>query len=253
ASGVTEPRAPVSGLVQGWLASLSPLVSTSDAALRAKARSLSVGCFSLELKIEPVVKLLGIILANGPSFRARPQPPRWPAPIRINVSAAPRDPIADRPIRLHALYRARPVWRRCDTLWATGERNTRTPDMTDQTTMKHPTPLTSGTSSDFTEAGEPFALFGERFAEACNAQPTAANAMALATVDEPGLADVRMVSMKGSDTEGFVFYSHIASQKGRELAANPKAALLFHWKSLRRQVRIRGLVSEVTAAEADAY
>jgi pyridoxamine 5'-phosphate oxidase len=77
--------------------------------------------------------------------------------------------------------------------------------------------------------------------------------MALATVDPDGLPDVRMVLMKGFDTEGFVFYSHIASQKGRELAANPKAALLFHWKSLRRQVRIRGNVTPVTDAEADAY
>jgi pyridoxamine 5'-phosphate oxidase len=77
--------------------------------------------------------------------------------------------------------------------------------------------------------------------------------MALATVDADGLPDVRMVLMKGYDADGFVFYSHIASQKGRELAANPKAALLFHWKSLRRQVRIRGNVSPVTEAEADAY
>ena len=77
--------------------------------------------------------------------------------------------------------------------------------------------------------------------------------MSLATVDASGLPDVRMVLMKGYDADGFVFYSHIASQKGRELAANPKAALLFHWKSLRRQVRIRGNVSPVTDAEADAY
>jgi pyridoxamine 5'-phosphate oxidase len=77
--------------------------------------------------------------------------------------------------------------------------------------------------------------------------------MALSTVDTDGLPDVRMVLMKGYDTDGFVFYSHVASAKGRELAANPKAALLFHWKSLRRQVRIRGLVSPVTDAEADAY
>ena len=70
--------------------------------------------------------------------------------------------------------------------------------------------------------------------------------MALATVDADGLPDVRMVLMKGYDADGFVFYSHIDSQKGRELAANPKAALLFHWKSLRRQVRIRGNVSTVT-------
>jgi pyridoxamine 5'-phosphate oxidase len=106
--------------------------------------------------------------------------------------------------------------------------------MTDTTSIKHPTPLTSG---DFTAAEEPFALFGDWFAEAVKAEPNDPNAMALATVD----------------ADGFVFYSHIASQKGRELAANPKAALLFHWKSLRRQVRIRGNVSPVTEAEADAY
>jgi pyridoxamine 5'-phosphate oxidase len=125
--------------------------------------------------------------------------------------------------------------------------------MTDTTDMKHPTTLTSGTPADFTEAGEPFALFGTWFSEACKAEPNDPNAMALATVDETGLPDVRMVLMKGYDAQGFVFYSHIASQKGRELAANPKAALLFHWKSLRRQVRIRGAVSPVTGAEADAY
>jgi pyridoxamine 5'-phosphate oxidase len=122
--------------------------------------------------------------------------------------------------------------------------------MTDTTSIKHPTPLTSG---DFTQAEEPFALFAEWFAEACKAEPNDPNAMSLATVDGDGLPDVRMVLMKGYDAAGFVFYSHIASQKGRELAANPKAALLFHWKSLRRQVRIRGLVTPVTDAEADVY
>jgi pyridoxine/pyridoxamine 5'-phosphate oxidase len=122
--------------------------------------------------------------------------------------------------------------------------------MTDTTSIKHPTALTSG---DFTAAEEPFALFGDWFAEAVKAEPNDPNAMSLATVDADGLPDVRMVLMKGYDADGFVFYSHIASQKGRELAANPKAALLFHWKSLRRQVRIRGNVSPVTAAEADAY
>jgi pyridoxamine 5'-phosphate oxidase len=96
-------------------------------------------------------------------------------------------------------------------------------------------------------------LFGEWFAEAVRAEPNDPNAMALATVDPDGLPDVRMVLMKDYDAAGFVFYSHIASQKGRELAANPKAALLFHWKSLRRQVRIRGPVSPVTEAEANAY
>jgi pyridoxamine 5'-phosphate oxidase len=122
--------------------------------------------------------------------------------------------------------------------------------MTDTTSMKHQTPLTSG---DFTAADEPFALFEAWLNEASKSEPNDPNAMALATVDPDGLPDVRMVLMKGFDTEGFVFYSHIASQKGRELAANPKAALLFHWKSLRRQVRIRGNVTPVTDAEADAY
>jgi pyridoxamine 5'-phosphate oxidase len=121
--------------------------------------------------------------------------------------------------------------------------------MSDTTSIKHPPPLTSG---DFTQAEEPFALFAQWFAEAVKAEPNDPNAMSLASVDENGLPDVRMVLMKGFDADGFVFYSHIASQKGRELAANPKAALLFHWKSLRRQVRIRGPVSPVTAAEADA-
>ena len=122
--------------------------------------------------------------------------------------------------------------------------------MTDTTSMKHQTPLTSG---DFTAADEPFALFETWLNEAIKSEPNVPNAMALATVDPDGLPDVRMVLMKGFDTDGFVFYSHIASQKGRELAANPKAALLFHWKSLRRQVRIRGNVTPVTDAEADAY
>ena len=122
--------------------------------------------------------------------------------------------------------------------------------MTDTTSIKTPTPLTSG---DFTAAGEPFALFGEWFAEAVKSEPNDPTAMALATVDADGLPDVRMVLMKGFDADGFVFYSHVASPKGRELAANPKAGLLFHWKSLRRQVRIRGTVTPATEAEADAY
>ncbi|MBV8918888.1 pyridoxamine 5'-phosphate oxidase [Bradyrhizobium sp.] len=122
--------------------------------------------------------------------------------------------------------------------------------MTDTTTIKQQPPLTTG---DFTESEEPFALFAEWFSEAAKSEPNDPNAMALATVDGAGLPDLRMVLMKGFDADGFVFYSHIASAKGRELAANPKAALLFHWKSLRRQVRIRGLVSPVSDAEADAY
>ena len=82
--------------------------------------------------------------------------------------------------------------------------------MTDTTSIKHPTPLTSG---DFTIAEEPFALFGDWFAEAVKAEPNDPNAMALATVDADGLPDVRMVLMKGYDSDGFVFYSHVASQK----------------------------------------
>src|SRR6201985_1074593 len=122
--------------------------------------------------------------------------------------------------------------------------------MSDTTSIKHPSPLTSG---DFTQSQEPFALFAEWFAEAVKAEPNDPTAMSLATVDANGMPDVRMVLMKGYDADGFVFYSHIASPKGRALATNPKAALLFHWKSLRRQVRIRGNVSPVTAEEADAY
>lgn len=122
--------------------------------------------------------------------------------------------------------------------------------MTGPDSIKHPTPLISG---DFTESLEPFALFGEWLAEAWASEVNDANAMALATVDSDGLPDVRMVLLKGFDPDGFVFYSHIASAKGRELAANPKAAILFHWKSLQRQVRVRGNVTPVTEAEADEY
>src|SRR3981189_427660 len=121
--------------------------------------------------------------------------------------------------------------------------------MTDTTSIKIPTPLISG---DFTAAAEPFALFGDWFAEAVKAEPNDPNAMALATVDADGLPDVRMVLMKGYDSDGFVFYSHIASPKGRELAANPKAALLFHWKSLRRQGPIRRKASAGTGAHGPA-
>lgn len=123
--------------------------------------------------------------------------------------------------------------------------------MTDTTeAIKHPSKLTTG---DFTAAEEPFALFAQWLAEATASEPNDPSAMALATVDDDGLPDVRMVLMKGYDADGFVFYSHVASQKGRELAGHPKAALLFHWKSLRRQVRIRGSVTPVSAGEADAY
>jgi pyridoxamine 5'-phosphate oxidase len=103
------------------------------------------------------------------------------------------------------------------------------------------------------DAGDPFALFEEWFEAAKAAEPNDPESMALATVDADGLPDVRMVLLKGVDARGFVFYTNTESAKGVELAANPKAALLFHWKSLRRQVRVRGAVEAVTAAEADAY
>jgi pyridoxamine 5'-phosphate oxidase len=106
---------------------------------------------------------------------------------------------------------------------------------------------------DEIEAGEPFGLFGEWLKDARAKEPNDPNAMSLATVDDEGLPDVRMVLLKDFDAQGFVFYSNTLSDKGQQLLMHPKAALLFHWKSLRRQVRIRGTVERVTDAEADAY
>ena len=103
------------------------------------------------------------------------------------------------------------------------------------------------------DGGEPFALFDDWMKDAAKAEPNDPNAMALATVDANGLPDVRMVLLKGVDARGFVFYTNTESAKGLELGANAKAALLFHWKSLRRQVRVRGPVETVTPEEADAY
>jgi pyridoxamine 5'-phosphate oxidase len=106
---------------------------------------------------------------------------------------------------------------------------------------------------DFQEAQEPFALFARWMAEAEAHEPNDPNAMALATVDGQGTPNVRMILLKGADTSGFVFYTNCESAKGLELAANPRAALLFHWKSLRRQIRIRGPIEPASDAEADAY
>ena len=104
-------------------------------------------------------------------------------------------------------------------------------------------------------AGEidPMALFPLWLDAARQSEPNDPNAMALASVDADGLPDLRMVLLNGLDAQGFVFYTNFGSAKGRELLAHPKAALLFHWKSLRRQVRIRGTVQTVSPAEADAY
>lgn len=109
------------------------------------------------------------------------------------------------------------------------------------------------TTGDFVLAQDPFALFAAWFEEARSSEPEDPNAMALATVDASGLPDVRMVLLKDADAQGFVFYTNTESRKGEALAANPKAALAFHWKSLRRQVRVRGLVARVSDDEADAY
>lgn len=96
-------------------------------------------------------------------------------------------------------------------------------------------------------------LFAAWLADATAAEPRDPNAMTLATVDADGMPNARMVLLKGADEQGFVFYTNMGSQKGQELAASAKAALVFHWKSLNRQVRVRGRVENVTAEEADAY
>jgi pyridoxamine 5'-phosphate oxidase len=122
--------------------------------------------------------------------------------------------------------------------------------MSDAAPIHHTTPLTVG---DFTAADEPLRLFGQWLEDATRSEPSDPNAMSVATVDDDGMPDVRMVLLKGFDEGGAVFYTNMDSQKGRELSAHPKAALLFHWKSLRRQVRLRGPVERVSDAEADAY
>ena len=122
--------------------------------------------------------------------------------------------------------------------------------MSDAAPIEHPTGLTAG---DFTTADEPLRLFAAWFADAKQSEPVNPEAMTLATVDAQGLPNARMVLLKGFDERGFVFYTNSESVKGHELAAAPKAALTFYWKSLQRQVRIRGQVEAVSPTEADAY
>ncbi|MCX7297972.1 MAG: pyridoxamine 5'-phosphate oxidase [Hyphomicrobiales bacterium] len=122
--------------------------------------------------------------------------------------------------------------------------------MSDTPPIERTTWLTSG---DFTEADEPMRLFAAWLSDATAAEPRDPTAMTLATVDESGLPNARMVLLKGADAQGFVFYTNVDSQKGQELATAAKAALVFHWKSLNRQVRVRGHVERVTVEEADAY
>ncbi len=100
---------------------------------------------------------------------------------------------------------------------------------------------------------DPFALFGEWLARAGETEPNDPNAVALATVDADGLPNVRMVLLKDFDMRGLTFYTNTESAKGTELVQNPKAALCFHWKSIRRQVRFRGDIMPVSPEEADAY
>ena len=122
--------------------------------------------------------------------------------------------------------------------------------MSDAASIEHTSWLTGG---DFTEAEEPFRLFAAWFAEAKKAEPVNPDAMAIATIDEAGLPNVRMVLLKGFDERGFVFYTNLGSVKAHELDGAPKAALTFYWKTLQRQVRVRGNVEPVSAEEADAY
>jgi pyridoxamine 5'-phosphate oxidase len=122
--------------------------------------------------------------------------------------------------------------------------------MSDTTPIEHPIWLTSG---DFTAADDPLRLFAAWLHEATASESRDPTAMTLATVDADGRPNARMVLLKGADQHGFVFYTNLDSQKGRELDARPEAALVFHWKSLNRQVRVRGSVRRVNEAEADSY
>ena len=117
-------------------------------------------------------------------------------------------------------------------------------------TMQTGGPLDDG---GITPGSDPFALFGDWMKEAEASEPNDPNAMALATADADGAPNVRMVLLKGVDTSGFVFFSNSQSIKGGELAANPRAAINFHWKTLRRAVRVKGAIAQVSDAEADAY
>ena len=107
--------------------------------------------------------------------------------------------------------------------------------------------------NDLDTATDPLQLFAEWLDAAESSELNDPTAMALATVDNDGLPNVRMVLLKGVQNGDFVFFTNFESGKGQEILANPKAALCFHWKSLRRQVRVRGPVTTVSAAEADAY
>ncbi len=114
-------------------------------------------------------------------------------------------------------------------------------------------PDTSMPSAAMPAVADPIGLFQDWLAEAAGTEPNDPNAVALATATPDGRPSLRMVLLKGVDAQGFVFYTNLQSRKGGELAANPRVALLFHWKTLRRQVRVEGPALPVTAAEADEY
>lgn len=107
--------------------------------------------------------------------------------------------------------------------------------------------------AEWAAADEPLDLFGKWMAAAETSEPNDPNAMALATVDANGMPNVRMLLLKGVDRHGFVFYTNLESAKGQELVVNPRAALCFHWKSLRRQVRVRGTIEKSSAEQSDTY
>ncbi|MFT6489449.1 MAG: pyridoxamine 5'-phosphate oxidase, partial [Parvibaculaceae bacterium] len=113
--------------------------------------------------------------------------------------------------------------------------------------------MTSAQTDPVFTTQDPFRLFDEWMQLAQKKELNDANAMAVATVDADGMPDIRMVLLKGWDSTGFVFYTNLESAKGEELLGQPKAAYCFHWKSLRRQIRLRGTIVRVSDAEADAY
>ncbi|GAA6157621.1 pyridoxamine 5'-phosphate oxidase [Pyruvatibacter sp. HU-CL02332] len=115
------------------------------------------------------------------------------------------------------------------------------------------TDATLDDTPDVFTSQDPLVLFEEWLEAAGKSERNDPNAMALATVDEDGLPDVRMVLLKGADRGGFVFYTNLESAKGRELLASGKAAVCFHWKSMRRQIRVRGPIAQVSDQEADTY
>jgi len=119
--------------------------------------------------------------------------------------------------------------------------------------MTDKTPNLDMSIDDMENFDDPYLLFDSWFATASSHEVNDPNAMALATVDADGLPNVRMVLLKDFDTRGFVFFTNYNSQKGQELLKERKAALCFHWKSLRRQVRVRGDIEQVTPEEADSY